>query len=108
MKPKVSMSINQPQNAFRYEEQCVFACRKAQLHICSWFLASKCDIKNKTDISNLRASQIFKDWDEIEKLVVVSIGEPTADRNGMLRMEYIWGWRIVDNDGLAEVSANLG
>ena len=38
----------------------------------------------------------------------MSIREPTADRNGMLGMENVGCWRIVDNDGFAEISSDLG
>lgn len=38
----------------------------------------------------------------------MGIRKPAADRNGMLRMEDVRGWRIVDDDGLLEIAANLG
>ena len=55
----------------------------------------------------MRACQVFQYWDEVEKLVVVRVAEPAADRNGVLWMEYIAGGRVVDDDGLTEVTANL-
>lgn len=37
----------------------------------------------------------------------MGVGEPAANRNGMLRMEYVGGWGIVDDDGLLQITADL-
>lgn len=37
----------------------------------------------------------------------MSIREPTADRDGVLRMENVGGRRVVDDDCLLEIAANL-
>lgn len=36
------------------------------------------------------------------------IREPTADWYGVLGVEDIRGWRVVDDDGVFEVASNLG
>lgn len=36
------------------------------------------------------------------------IREPTADWHGVLGVEDIRGWRVVDDDGVFEVASNLG
>jgi hypothetical protein len=36
------------------------------------------------------------------------IREPTTDRYGVLRVEDVGCWRIVDDDGFSEISSNLG
>ncbi len=69
---------------------------------------SKSDIQNQADILYDRASKILEDRDEVEKFVVVRIREPTADGNGMLRVEDVRGRRVVDDDGVLQVSADLG
>jgi hypothetical protein len=38
----------------------------------------------------------------------VGVREPAADRDGVLRVEDVGGGRIVDDNGLAEVAADLG
>ena len=38
----------------------------------------------------------------------MGVGEPTADGNGVLGMENVGGWGVVDDDGFAEVAADLG
>lgn len=63
-------------------------------------MSSKSDVKHKTDIANLRSSQIFQDWNEIEQFIVVRVGEPTADWYGVLWMEDVRGRRVVDNNGV--------
>jgi len=35
----------------------------------------------------LRAGQIFEDGDEVEEFVVVGVGEPAADGDGVLGVE---------------------
>jgi hypothetical protein len=55
----------------------------------------------------LRSSQVFEDGDQVEEFIVVGVGEPAADRNGMLGMEDVGGWGIVDDDGLLQITADL-
>lgn len=38
----------------------------------------------------------------------MSIGEPAAYGHGVLRVKYVGCWRIINDDGLSEVTANLG
>lgn len=38
----------------------------------------------------------------------MGVWKPTANGNGVLGVEDIWGRRIVDNDCFSEVAANLG
>jgi len=38
----------------------------------------------------------------------MSVGEPTADRDGVLGVEDVGCWGIVDDDGLSEISSDLG
>ena len=38
----------------------------------------------------------------------MSIRKPTADRYGMLGVENVRSWRIVDDDSFLEISTNLG
>ena len=76
----------------------------------SWELlqTSQCNVKNQTDILDLRASKVFKNRNQIEKLIIVSIRKPATDGYRMLGMEDVRCWRIVDDDGLSNVTANLG
>ena len=76
----------------------------------SWELlqTSQCNVKNQTDVLDLRASKVFKNRYQIEKLIIVSIRKPATDGYRMLGMEDVRRWRIVDDDGLSNVSAYLG
>lgn len=38
----------------------------------------------------------------------MGIREPTADGHGVLWVEDVRGGRVIDNDGILQVSANLG
>ncbi len=38
----------------------------------------------------------------------MSVGEPTADRHGVLGVEDVGCWRIVNDDGFSEISPDLG
>jgi len=69
---------------------------------------SERDIQDQADISHGRASQVFEDGNEIQKLVVVRIRKPAADRDGVLGVEYVRRGRVVDDDGVFEVPADLG
>lgn len=68
---------------------------------------SKSDIEHQADVGHVRAGQVLEDGDEIEQLVVVGIREPTADGDGMLRVEDVRCGRVVDDDGVFEVPPDL-
>jgi hypothetical protein len=67
----------------------------------------KSDIEDQADVPDGGASQVFENGDEIEQLVVVGIREPTADGDGVLRVENVRGRRVVDDDGVLQVAAHL-
>ena len=56
----------------------------------------------------MAACKVFEDRDKVEKFIVVCVGEPAADRDGVLGVEDVGGWGVVDDDRLAEVAAYLG
>lgn len=56
----------------------------------------------------MAAGQILEDGDEIEELVVVSVGEPAADGYGVLWMEDVGCGGIIDDYCFAEVTTDLG
>lgn len=68
---------------------------------------SKSDIQDKADILYARCCKIFKNGYQIQKLVVMSIREPTADRDSMLRVENIRGGRVVDDNSVFQVSPDF-
>lgn len=68
---------------------------------------SQRNVEDETDILDLRAGQIFENRNQVKKLVIVGIGEPAADGDGVLRMEDIRGGRVVDDDRLSNVAADL-
>ena len=37
----------------------------------------------------------------------MGVGEPGADGDGVLRMEYVRGGGVIDDDGLSEVTSDL-
>ena len=66
------------------------------------------DIKDKADVLHVAASKVLEDGDEVEELVVMRVGEPTADGDGVLGVENVRCGRVVDDDGVLEVAADLG
>ena len=66
------------------------------------------DIQDEADVLHDRAGQVLEDGDEVEELVVVRVGEPTADGDGVLRVENVRGRGVVDDDCVLEVAADLG
>lgn len=52
--------------------------------------------------------QVLEDGDQVEKFVVVGVGEPAADGKGVLRMKDVRRRRVIDNDGVLQVSSHLG
>jgi hypothetical protein len=65
------------------------------------------NIEHQTNIAHLGASEVFEDGYQIEEFVIVGIREPAADWDGMLRVEDIRGWRVVDNDSVLQVTTDL-
>ena len=37
----------------------------------------------------------------------MSVGEPAADGYGMLGMENVGGWRVINDDGILEIATHL-
>ena len=65
------------------------------------------NIKHQTDIADLLAGKILKHGYQVEELVVVCVREPAADGNGVLRVEDVRGGRVVDDNGVLEVTTDL-
>lgn len=55
----------------------------------------------------MRAREVFEHGDQVEKLIVVCVAEPAADRDGVLRVEDVARRRVVDDDGLPQVTPDL-
>lgn len=68
---------------------------------------SKSDIQDEADILYARCCKIFKNGYQIQKLIVMSVREPTADGDSMLWVENIRGGRVVDDDGVFQVSSDF-
>jgi hypothetical protein len=66
------------------------------------------NIKHQANIADLGTGKVLKHWYQIQKFVVVSIRKPAADRDRVLRVENVRRGRIVDDDGVLEVSTDLG
>ena len=64
-------------------------------------------VQYQAHISDLRGGQVFQDGDEIHQLVVVSIGEPRGDWDGVLRVEDVGRGRVVNDDGFAKWTTDL-
>lgn len=64
-------------------------------------------VKHQTDVADLLAREILEHRYQVEEFVVVCVREPAADGDGVLRMEDVRGRRVVDDDGVLEVAANL-
>lgn len=68
-------------------------CLVAACHFLLWSLFTargevlQRHVQHQAHVSDLRSRQIFQNRDQIHQLVVVSIGEPRGDRNGVLRVE---------------------
>lgn len=78
-----------------------------QYSICAVLLLQR-NVQHKTDVADLWSREILEYGDEIEKLVVMRVGEPAADRDCVLRVEDVRCRRVVDDDGFLEVSSDLG
>lgn len=64
-------------------------------------------VKHQTDVADLLASEVLEHRYQVEQFVVVRVREPAADGDGMLRMEDVRRGRVVNDDGVLEVAANL-
>jgi hypothetical protein len=58
-------------------------------------------VKYQTDIAHLGPRKIFENRYQIQQLIVMSVRKPAAYRHGMLGVEYVRCWRIVDDDSLS-------
>ena len=67
----------------------------------------QCHVQHQTDVADLLASEVLEYRYQVEEFVVVCVREPAADGDGVLRMEDVRGRRVVDDDGVLEVAANL-
>jgi hypothetical protein len=65
------------------------------------------NVEDQTDVFYLCAGKVFEDRNQVEKLVIVGVREPAADGYRVLRVENVRSRRIVDNNRLSEVTANL-
>ena len=66
------------------------------------------NIKHQANIADLGPCKVLEDGYQIQKFVVVRIREPAANRDGMLRVEDVRCGRVVDDNRVLEVSADLG
>ena len=64
-------------------------------------------VEDKTDVPYTGASQVLENRDEVEELVVVSVRKPAGYRNGVLGVEYVRGRRVVNDNGVLEISPDL-
>lgn len=64
-------------------------------------------VKHETHVLDLTARKVFKNGDQVQKFIVVGVRKPAADRYGVLGMEYVRRGRVVNNDGLPEVTTDL-
>lgn len=68
---------------------------------------SQANVQDHADILDLGPSKILENRNEVKQFIVVCVREPAADGNRVLRVEDVGSWRIVDDDGFTEVTANL-
>lgn len=65
------------------------------------------NIEHQADVADLVASEVFKDGYQIEEFVIVGVREPAADRDRVLRVEDVRRGRVVDNNGVLQVTTDL-
>ena len=70
-------------------------------------LASESDVQHQANVFHVGTGKVFQNWNEIQELVVMRIREPTADWDRVLGVEDIRSWRVVDDNGVFEVTSNL-
>ena len=68
---------------------------------------SQGDIQDHADILDLCPSKILKNRNKIKQFIVMCVREPATDGYRVLRVEDVRGGRVVDDDGFAEITANL-
>lgn len=68
----------------------------------------QCNIEHQTNVADLIAREIFQYRYQIEEFIVVCIREPAADWYCVLRVEDVRRGRVIDDNGILEVTANLG
>lgn len=68
---------------------------------------SQANVQNHADILDLGTRKILKNRNEVKQFIVVCVREPAADGDRVLRVEDVGSWRIVDDDGFPEITANL-
>jgi len=44
-------------------------------------------VEHQADVPDIGGGEVFQNGDQIEKLVVVGVGEPRRDRDSVLRVE---------------------
>ncbi len=64
-------------------------------------------VQHQADVPDVGGGEVFQHGDQIQKLVVVGVGEPRRDRDSVLRVEDVGCRGVVNNDCLAERSADL-
>lgn len=64
-------------------------------------------VEHQTDVAHLVTGEIFENGYQVEQFVVVRVGEPTADRDGVLRVENVRSGRVVDDDCVLEIASDL-
>lgn len=70
-------------------------------------VSSKTDVEDKANISHVGASQVFENGNQVKQLVVVGVGEPATNGDRVLGMENVRRRRVVDDDGVFQVSSHL-
>lgn len=65
------------------------------------------NIEHETDVADLVASKVFEDGYQIEEFIIVGVREPAADRDGVLWVEDVGSGRVVDDDGILEITTDL-
>ena len=72
-----------------------------------WTRHSQSDVEDHADILDLSPSKILEHRNEVEQFIVVGVREPAADGYHMLRVEDVGRRGVVDDDRVAQVTANL-
>lgn len=52
-------------------------------------------------------SQLVHDRQEIVKSSIVLVGEPRRDWDGVIRLEHVAEWTVVDDDGMIETTTQM-
>jgi hypothetical protein len=97
--PKISIFVGVSQLKRKSENE-----NKARMVLVSL----ESDVEHQTHVRDIGRGEILEHRDQIQEFVVVRVGKPAADGHGMLRVEDVGCGRVVDDDGVFEVSADLG